>query len=1419
MEGNKPSHQRLSILGLDTCWKRSQVYNMGRKKKAGQKGKDARGYFQGAPQNNQQQSQSKSVSSNTHNDIKILLDQLDGENGTGTEITAVTSAAPSDRFFSRLSNVVEQLEVLGFTDSHIERVVVAQKYEITLESALDWLCLNLNTMELPAVLTDGRLRDSLSTATTSESLTVLKAAPQASGDSSGPPDKADNILKVATPTDKTKEIIDTAEKERELQKRERERREEEEHKKILLKQYEFEEVEDDTGEDEQPEVPDENVGAPALSTEEQYLAEEEEKLHLLEADLRNDANNYMRSKQEIKQLQNQAKKLRQQIGGLRRKVERSKAQRKQKEKEEEALDVTCSANNEDDPGTEEVNEEEYGGGLFDMLGEEKDEGETEADASEELPTGTRRLDFPIPKGWTGTTPQNKLEEVCKKRKMPKPKYTKLPRNEGFRLTATIKKKAPKQEWEAKTGEFESGSSVKDYLATKALYEIEPSLPLYQVFPPAFRDLWLSWINQLKKGKDKAQKEQDNAKQQRLDRLVAMISDQPTPAKELTAAQKDNPQHNSLQLNTSFETPASESWEEQDADVMSGVLGATASTKGIQMKKEFVKRQSSPSYRKMKKVRENLPMHTYRQEVLELVQKNPVTILCAETGAGKTTQCPQYILEQALLDGRGDSVEILCTQPRRVAAVSVAERVADEMCDSLGSTVGYHIRMESRRSAATRLLFCTTGVVLRRLQEDSNLRGITHVVVDEVHERQQQIDVLLVILRQLLGTTRPDLKMSATMDASLFCSFFHNAPIISVPGRTFPVSDYYLEDLMDATDHVIEEGSRYAKREERKEQNASLWVTGRGGEKHREVVDLASQVELAEVSMYPGYKMSTRRSMERVNEEVVNYDLVEDLLVLLLLEQDRNTALLAPQGADLSSGSVLIFLPGLGEIKALTEQLEGNRLLGNRQRFTIIPLHSTLSSRDQRQAFVPARSGCRKIILSTNIAETSVTIPDVVCVIDTGRVREVRRNKKTSTTILATDWCSKASAKQRAGRAGRVQPGLCLKLYSSRTAENFMKPNSEPELRRVPLEEVCLGILAGGFAKSCMAFLSQAPQPPEKESVHAAINVLHDVGAIERPSEGMDAAQQFERLTPLGQHLAKLPVDVHLGKMLIYGALFQCIDPILTIAASMSSQSPFSTFVKDAAVAKGKQKAFADQDSDFATLVNVYEAYAKAAATSTSTGRKFCHSNYLNHVALREIGEARRQFLDLLCGIGFLDRRIVLEKGNRINVTSLQSCRFNRYASKPELVHAVICAGLFPHVARLEEPAAGTYSLWHKEERLYFHSSSVNAKKKSFSGSHGWVVFHEKFGTPNRISVSTTCFVNPFALLLFGGTVDVKYLQRMVVIDDWIEVRMAAQIGVILRELRKKLDILLQKMIEQPDTNEIDKFDSTVIEGIVNILES
>ncbi|KAL7570540.1 hypothetical protein ACA910_004312 [Epithemia clementina (nom. ined.)] len=1294
------------------------------------------------------------------------------------------------------------------------------------------------------------------------------------------------------------------------------------------------------------------------SNDQQLLQQAKDELRELEADASNEANNYLRSKHEIQQLQRRLKQQRQYVQGLQRRMENKKKSKQPPPPPPPAAAVELSVtaeptqNDQDDKTNQDSSDDndvvwDLAGGLFEA--EDAEEGAKNQDQNQNSNQQQQRQrrhvwQCSVPPQWTGMTPQQLLEERCRKQKLPKPVYTQLrpPQDafRGYQLAVVVVASPPpkknnhkkssssstndgaqKSIWQVNQDDFDfdpayydnhnnkksknssaRNNPMKEFLALQALYEMDPTLPLHRLFPPGMARIWTMWQQQVRDAHAQQEQAVEAAKQERAEYYMSLWLQNNTSNSSSSSMMTTTTTTNSIRqggagLTTThqssnsgggggggfavsdsstlqsndFELNTQESWGDDDDQSATTTKPLerpppsplSSSSRGKQLQQEFARRQASAEYQEMlTQQRMVLPMWSFREQVLETIQNHAVTILCAETGAGKTTQCPQYVLEQAMcMDYGNTNIKILVTQPRRVAATSVAERVAQELCEpnngQVGRLVGYQIRMESKyHPIHTKVLFCTTGVVLRRLQDDPSLQGITHVMVDEVHERQQQTDVLLIALRQLLATTRPDLKvvlMSATLDSDLFCSFFHGAPLIGVPGRTFPVTSYYLEDLMDATDHLIEEGSRYALRESRfqprhqQQQQPFLVSTNRGQEKGKARIDLqfavASNAEDSELvsDEFPGYKMTTRKSMDRVNEEIINFDLIEDVLELLLCRPaEQNSTLLGPGGtnllADAKDGAILVFLPGLGEIRALTERLEGNRnfALGSLSPLEVIPMHSSLSSQDQRRAFVrrPKQQGRtlpRKVILSTNIAETSVTIPDVVCVIDAGRVREVRRNKRTSTSILVTDWCSKASAKQRAGRAGRVRPGLCLKLYSSRTAQNVMKASSEPELRRVPLEEVCLSILASGFAKSgCMDFLSQAPQPPTQESVQFAVDVLHAIGAIEikeqKDTESphfLKQGKRIEVLTPLGRHLARLPVDVRLGKMLIFGSLFRCTDKVLTIAAALSSQSIFSTFLgNNASVAKAKQRDFSDPDSDFLTLCNVWESYQQAVSNArfvSRVGQKFCQSNFLNYAALREIGDARRKYLDLLCNIGFVDVREVSREGGLFQDGSV--C--NENGSNIDLLHAVICAGLYPNVALLEQKrSTSSITLFHKDEQLYFHDSSVNAKKKQVQ-TGSWVVFYEKFGTPNRVSVSTTAFVHPLALLLFGGsTVVVKHLDRLVILDDWIRLPMGAQLGVILVDLRNQLDKMMERLIDenqQSGSRETDSLGTSTIQQIIKVL--
>ncbi len=376
----------------------------------------------------------------------------------------------------------------------------------------------------------------------------------------------------------------------------------------------------------------------------------------------------------------------------------------------------------------------------------------------------------------------------------------------------------------------------------------------------------------------------------------------------------------------------------------------------------------------------------------------------------------------------------------------------------------------------------------------------------------------------------------------------------------------------------------------------------------------------------------------------------------------------------------------------------------------------------------------------------------------------------------------------------------------------MKKQSTPELQRVPLEEgrisrlfiysryqslidssfkssslVCLSILAGKLSDNCMDFLLQAPQPPSEESVSSALKVLEEVGAIE-PISKIDS--RLEAITPLGIHLSKLPVHVRLGKMLIFGALFGVLDKVLTIVASLNAKSPFITGIDGA---PKQHKVFFHPTSDFLTTCNAWEAYIAASNISSSAAWKFCGKNFLNRTAFIEISDMRKQFLQLLSSIGFVSQDIVNSSSD------LASSRYNKYGSKEEVINAAICAGLYPNVAHITNmPGDTSPILYHKGERLHFHKSSTNHKTKRILDSE-WVLFQEKFAT-SKTFVSTTSLIKPFSLLLFGESIRVHHAERKVVVDDWIELNISAQVSVMFRELKSALSHVIKDRMNE-NTNE------------------
>ena len=377
------------------------------------------------------------------------------------------------------------------------------------------------------------------------------------------------------------------------------------------------------------------------------------------------------------------------------------------------------------------------------------------------------------------------------------------------------------------------------------------------------------------------------------------------------------------------------------------------------------KSSTASFQKMLVPRKSLPIWNFRDEILGALEKSQVLIICGETGCGKSTQVPSYILEQCLL--KGQDCKIYCTEPRRISAISLARRVSEELGErkedvgTQRSLVGFAVRLESQISASTRLVYATTGVVMRMLEQGNSLGEVTHLVLDEVHERNIESDFLLIILRKIMAQ-RPTLKvilMSATLNAAHFSRYLDDAPIFNVPGRTFPVDTRYLEDAVEESGYRLSNDSAI-----------------RGQE-----IDLDEPADEGSQTTASGklerYSSRTRSTLARLDEYRINYD-----LICRLLEHVATS----PACANYSK-AILVFLPGLAEIRRLYDLVSTSPSFVHG--WIVIPLHSTIAMEDQERAFWVPPSGMRKIVLATNIAETGITIPDVTCVIDSGKHKEMR----------------------------------------------------------------------------------------------------------------------------------------------------------------------------------------------------------------------------------------------------------------------------------------------------------------------------------------------------------------------------------------------------------------------------------------------
>ncbi|XP_023779054.1 putative ATP-dependent RNA helicase DHX57 isoform X2 [Cyanistes caeruleus] len=837
--------------------------------------------------------------------------------------------------------------------------------------------------------------------------------------------------------------------------------------------------------------------------------------------------------------------------------------------------------------------------------------------------------------------------------------------------------------------------------------------------------------------------------------------------------------------------------------------------------QFRQKKSSRHFQSMLYERQKLPAWQERENILGLLESHQVLVVSGMTGCGKTTQIPQFILDASLQGSPSRVANIICTQPRRISAISVAERVAKERAERIGLTVGYQIRLESVKSSATRLLYCTTGVLLRRLEGDLTLQGVTHVIVDEVHERTEESDFLLLVLKDIM-VQRPDLRiilMSATLNAELFSQYFHSCPIINIPGRTFPVDQFFLEDVIAMTRYVLEDSSPY-RRKVKQEQNGRHKRTA--FEEVEEDLRRAGLLETTDtvvrdsdpdqkltlkqlLTRYKGVSKAVLKTMSVMDLDKVNLELIEALLEWIVAGRHSY-----PPGA------VLIFLPGLAEIKMLYEQLQTNALFNNRhsKRCVVYPLHSSLSSEEQQSVFLRPPAGVTKIIISTNIAETSVTIDDVVYVIDSGKMKEKRYDPSKGMESLEDTFVSKANALQRKGRAGRVASGVCFHLFSSHHYNHQLVKQQLPEIQRVPLEQLCLRIkiLEMFSEQSLHSVLSRLIEPPRTESLQASKVRLRDLGAL----------TPDEKLTPLGYHLASLPVDVRIGKLMLFGTIFRCLDPALTIAASLAFKSPFVSPWDKREEANKKKLEFAVGNSDYLALLQAYKGWRLSIKEGSQASYNYCRENFLSGRVLQEIASLKRQFAELLSDIGFvkegLRARDIEKKWSQggDGVLDATGEEANSNAENIKLISAMLCAALYPNVVQVKKPegkyqktSTGAVKMQPKAEELKFvtkndgyvhiHPSSVNYQTRHFESPY--LVYHEKIKT-SRVFIRDCSMVSVYPLVLLGGgQVHMQLLKGDFVIsldDGWIRfVAASHQVAELVKELRCELDQLLQDKIKNP----------------------
>jgi len=953
-------------------------------------------------------------------------------------------------------------------------------------------------------------------------------------------------------------------------------------------------------------------------------------------------------------------------------------------------------------------------------------------------------------------------------------------------------------------------------------------------------------------------------------------------------------------------------------------------------------------------RKNLPVYRFRNEIIDTINQNQMTIITGETGCGKTTQVPQYILEYHQSVNR--TCAIIVAEPRRIAAVTMANRISFERGEQTGQTVGFQIRLESKLSPKTLLTFCTNGVLVRTLiSSKSVLKSISHILIDEVHERDFQTDLLILFFREMRQEF-PHIKfvlLSASLDAQKLSNYLFNCPIIKIPGQMYDVGQYFLEDILELTNFVTP-NMTYFKNfllgNSKEEQMVNQWAANLKSrrEEHKKIeqastkhnneeddqlefnedknlVDLLDNIRLEaddalKNAMLTGETKYFNELTRFITKKIIPVDhrntetgitaliaavchnklnLVERYLYLganiqtkaangynaldwakdfeleeiaellnAYLEFEKRTNYIAKfneeneksfmcdpnSRLDLylmaydqsfvdikliyeiivyifktwpvykhNANTILIFLPGYNEIMDLRDYISART--SNRhdiESFIVYTIHSQINTTDQKKMFECPPKNVRKIILSTNISETSITIDDVGYVIDSGKIKETLYDSNNDFSMLNTFWTSKSSVVQRKGRAGRCQNGVCFHLYTRSRFLN-MEEFQSPIIQRMPLYEICLQsklLLQDHPTLQVEDFLQRALDPPNPLNITSSIDKLKQ----------MDALTADGSLSELGVHLLDLPLEPCLGKMVLFSVLLRCLDPVLTIACTLAHKDPFGIVDKRDRIRQLKSKMDLSRDSysDHMILLRVFQEWQRAQKDNNHY--EFAHINGIEMATMDMIVAMRSKVLGQLRASGFVRTR----QPNDIK-------ELNQNSENWAVVKAAMCAGQYPNILNKDCEFKGVESKQRLEVK--FHPSSIFQLLKIRTLPTKWLVYHQKIKIDHKVYLQYCTVVSPLSVALFAGSTkrssndvlsnpmsnlllgneesdseneDKKNELYSLKLDDNIKFFVNKDLANTILKLRQQFNLIFQKRMLQPNRTPTHD-EENVIQTIVDML--